>query len=229
MDCVTIRDVHTAMKAQESGTFGPLKAFLVNFEAATDFPRKFYYHGCTRTVGGGRPCSKTVEGLYACPHNSTSIQDGKWCQMYRFDIFLADGSIGNDCPPLRASIFQAATDLIGHSPAKFSLLPAIEQYSIVHALTTKMLEVHCSVHLKHHAGHMSCIIQSLAVLGDEDCQILHSKMPTSSTPKRSTGRPISSPAIYQTPRTTRSGAGDISSSSPAGNPSPGLSVVKAKL
>lgn len=145
MDSLTIRDVHNAMRAKETGSFGPLKAFLVNFEAATDFPRKFYYHGCTRVVAGGRTCSKTMEILYACPHSATSGRDGNWTEMYRFDVYLADGSIGNDFPPLRATVFHPPADLIGHSPSDFSRPSVFEQFAIVHGLTTKMHEVLCYV------------------------------------------------------------------------------------
>lgn len=147
--------------------------------------------------------------------------------MFRFDLFLADDSIGSD-PPLHASIFQPAADLIGQSPSTFSLLPAFEQYTIVHALTTKMHEIECSVRLKHHGGHMNCTIQSMLLLGDVDCQILHSHMPTYSTPKHSLSSPMSSLTMYQTPQSTCSVSGDASSSLTA-KPTGGLSVVKAKL
>lgn len=148
--------------------------------------------------------------------------------MFRFDIFLADGSIGSDCPPLRATVFQPAADLIGQSPQNFSSLQDFEQYAIVHAVTTKMHEVECVIRLKEHAGLLNCTIQSLVLLGDEDCQILHEHVPTYNTPKRNKTRVVSSPSTFHTPRTT-SISKDGSSSSSAMKLSPSLNVVKAQL
>lgn len=227
MDQMNIRGVHEAIQAKETGTFGPFKAFLVNFEANIEFPQKFYYHGCTRQGGSGRACCKTVEGLYACPHITAKGQDVNWTQMYRFDVFLVDGSIGTDCPPLRAAVFQAAADLIGRSPHEFSLLPDFEQFAIVHAMTTKMHEIECCIRLKEHGGQVSCSIQSLVLLGDDDFQILHLHQPTFSTPKRNRGRAVLSPSVYHTPRSSNTLSGAASSSSPAVKVSPSLNVVKA--
>ncbi|CAM6127488.1 unnamed protein product [Calypogeia fissa] len=217
----SVREVQQAIAAKETGSLPPLTAFLVNFKAPVVFPRKFIYHGCSKQVGNGRPCSKTVEGLYACPHSAG--QEGKWVPMYWFDIFLVDESIKiGECLPLRATIFSsAAGELIGMSPTEFSQKPDFEQYAIVHAVTTRMHEVRVLLHLKEHQGAVNCTVQSLVLLGDDECQILHTRGPNLSTPKHSKGHSITSPSIYHTPRSTMS--------SSHGRQSPGLSVVKAQL
>lgn len=104
-----------------------------------------------------------------------------------------------------------------------------EQYSIVHVLTIKMHEVECYVHLKQHVGHVNCTINSLLLLGNEDCHILHLHVTTYSTPKCSNDRLMSSTSIYHTPQSTSNFWGDASLPSSAGIPSPGLSLVKVKL
>ncbi|CAM6100728.1 unnamed protein product [Calypogeia fissa] len=150
--------------------------------------------------------------------------------MYRFDIFLVDESIKiGECPPLRATIFHAAGELIGMSPTEFSQKPDFEQYAIVHAVTTRMHEVRVGLHLKEHQGFVNCTVQSLVLLGNDDCQILHTRGPNISTPKWSKGRNITSPLIYHTPRSAMSALGERSSSSSHGRQSLGLSGVKAQL
>ncbi|CAM6095314.1 unnamed protein product [Calypogeia fissa] len=92
-----------------------------------------------------------------------------------------------------------------------------------------MHEVRVGLNLKEHQGAVNCTVQSLVLLRDDDCQILHTRGPNFSMPKRSKGRTITSPSIYHTPRSAMSASGERSSSSSNGRQSPGLSVVKAQL
>ncbi|CAM6105707.1 unnamed protein product [Calypogeia fissa] len=191
MESPTLADVNRAIANFETATFRPLPAWLVNFEALNEFPRKFYYRGCTRTSTSGRACTKTVEGLFACPHSSS--KDSSSVEMYRFDVFLVDTSIASDAHPIKATIFQFAKELTGLSAQDFSLKGDFEQYALVHAVTTRMHEVEVILRVKEHQGAMQCTIQSLSLLGDDECELLHS------TPCRSAARGPASPSTYYTP------------------------------
>ncbi|CAM6089791.1 unnamed protein product [Calypogeia fissa] len=133
-------------------------AYVVNFDAPIAYPRKFIYKGCTKLVENGRPCAKTVEGQKKCEHGSLISET--WAFMFRFDVFLVDGSIGSDCPPLQVGIFNAAIGLLGMTPPFFNKKPETEQLSIVHGVLKTMPLVEIYIRVK--AGNAT--IQSLDVI-----------------------------------------------------------------
>lgn len=113
-----------------SETFGPISAYLVNFVSPIAHPRCFTYHACTQIGDNGRMCSKTIEGPYKCGH--LSMDRGTWTEQYRFDVILVDCSVGEDCPPLRAAVFDAGMTLLGgRTPEAFALLDEDVQVSTV--------------------------------------------------------------------------------------------------
>lgn len=162
MEMMTIRDVRHCIEAGTRRDYGPLKAFVVNFDADNPFPRKFYYHGCTHKDLGGKLCGRTVEGASQCNHNS--MVAGTWAHVYRFDIFLVDSSVGIECPPLRVTCFNAACSLMGLSAAYFSTKPHQEQYHLLHDAMRKMSLVEVTIRVKDY----SAIVQTLQVIPMED-------------------------------------------------------------
>ncbi|CAM6084927.1 unnamed protein product [Calypogeia fissa] len=165
MEIQSLRKVRKSVDLREIFMYGPMTAYLVNSDAPVAYPRKFIYKGCTKLVENGRPCGKTVEGQKKCEHGSLISET--WAFMYRFDIFLVDGSIGSDCPPLRAGIFNAATGLLGMTPPFFNQKAETEQLSIVHGVLNKMPLVEIYVRVKAS----NATIQSLDVLPDMECHI----------------------------------------------------------
>ncbi|CAM6120650.1 unnamed protein product [Calypogeia fissa] len=136
-----------------------------------------------------------------------------WAFMFRFDIFLVDGSIGPDCPPLQVGIFDAAIGLFGMTAPFFNQKPETEQLSIVNGVLKQMPLLEIYIRVK--AGFAT--IQSLDVLPDMSPNPLH-RSPQGRTP---------------TYRSTRNEASTASVDSSGGRGGSGsqsqLNSVKAKL
>ncbi|CAM6087559.1 unnamed protein product [Calypogeia fissa] len=126
------------MENRENVTIGPIFAYVINFDAATPYPQRFTYLACSQlALNTNMPCLKTINGPYKCSHDS--LEMGTWIDAYRFDVFLVDGSIGQDCPPLRAGIFDAAKTLLNNrSPGDFSLMEEDTQVATVKGVINKM-------------------------------------------------------------------------------------------
>lgn len=134
---ISIRHVREAMEVRENVQLGPIRCFVVNFDAPQPYPKKFTYLACSRLLGTNRPCSKAIEGPYKCDHNS--LERGTWEDCYRFDVWVADGSIGPENPPLRIALFDAAKSLLlQKSAGDFSLQTEAVQVASVKGVIDKM-------------------------------------------------------------------------------------------
>lgn len=101
-----MKEVYQAMENGNSITFGPMFGYIVNCDSPIGFPGEFTYLACTEVSEFNISCSKPVEGPNKCLHRS--LEHGRYVDQYMFDVFFVDGGVGHDCPPLRATVFEAA-------------------------------------------------------------------------------------------------------------------------
>ncbi|CAM6085055.1 unnamed protein product [Calypogeia fissa] len=132
MESIDLNFVQKCMEGRETGLFGPIRAFVVNFDALVEFPNKFVYNGCTFPLES-RLCAKNVDGLNRCNHNEVPTY------MYHFDIFLVDESMSLvGSPPLRALVFKAGSDFTRINLDVFGEKSELDQLSLIHTQTTWM-------------------------------------------------------------------------------------------
>ncbi|CAM6095064.1 unnamed protein product [Calypogeia fissa] len=148
MNAMLIDVRRAAFQGIVTKSYGPMEVFIMGFEATIPHPNRFIYSGCTAQVSNGRLCSKTVVGVYRCKlHNS--LKDRTWKKTYRFDTFLADGSLGRRCPPLRASVFDAAEELIGLPTVDFEQKTPDAQDRLISNIVKKNPLVVVSLYVKN--------------------------------------------------------------------------------
>lgn len=208
---VTLREVRVAMEANESKTFAGVQVFIVNYLA----PCKFTYLGCTQRPGG-KPCRRIVEGPFQCQHKS--VEKGTVALMYRFSVALVDGSIGHDCPPLHASIWDVgASSLTGMPASEFCELTDEEQVQMINEITHNLPMA--TAILSVSKGLVSC--ESLCDLYEGDGYT--DKLGVLKYARRTR---LSTPRRFRTPLSEFTSFGGDSSSSTPNRP---RSVSKATL
>jgi len=88
---------------------------------------------------------KNIEGPWKCRDHEES-HHLNWVDQYRFDVLLADGSIGSGCSPLHIPLFDAAKSFLkGKSAGQFALLEEHEQEAMVKGIIDKIPYVEISV------------------------------------------------------------------------------------
>jgi hypothetical protein len=217
----TIRIVKSSLEHGETNTF-KLQVYIVNFDANVDFPSKFVYIGCCRPGGAGQRCAKKLDSISQCQRHGNSL--GSSSKMYRFDLYLVDSSVGPDCPPLRATIFEAASNLLGMNPTDFSQQSDYDQFLMVHSVTNCMQLI--DVVISTRPGQV--VVQSiLTVLDDVDATPApaQTRRAYSVTPRQNH---LSTPSSYFTPQEDTRLDPTPSSGRSQGNLSQ-LSNLKSKL
>ncbi|CAM6129755.1 unnamed protein product [Calypogeia fissa] len=155
----TISEVRKAMEARKECTIGPVVVYLVNWDAQCRYPRRFTYLACSKVGKWNNTCMKTIEGPNRCEHNS--LEHGTWLDSYRFNLTIVDGSVGVDCPPLRASVFDAARTILKKSAGDFSLLDEEDQVATITGAIDKIPLVECWVRVQKSTP----VIQKILLYG----------------------------------------------------------------
>lgn len=148
---VTLAEVEQSFYAREEKSFYGVRAYMVNFRAELEYPRRFTYLGCTRTKANGRFCARSVE-VGRCDHQPCF---GYSEEMFRFDIFLTDGS--GDGHPVLATIFEAAGKLLDCKAREFRTLSETDQ--MLQAYKSVLPMPLCEMWLT--VGKKGIVIQSL--------------------------------------------------------------------
>ncbi|CAM6085996.1 unnamed protein product [Calypogeia fissa] len=195
------------MENRENVTIGPISPYVINFDATTPYPRRFTYLACSQlALNTNMPCLKTINGPYKCSHDS--LEMGTWIDAYRFDVFLVDGSIGQDCPPLRASIFDTAKTLLNNrNPGDFSLMEEDTQLATVEGVIGKMPFVEVWVRVFDRRPTILCLVFVDTMKPQMPVRAYQKKIASVST------TPLNDADSYSTPTSTLSGSFYVGSSS----------------
>ncbi|CAM6100774.1 unnamed protein product [Calypogeia fissa] len=177
----SLSDIHRAILVEDTWFFGPLDVSIVNFVAMNPFPRTFVYQGCTKRTKNGL-YKVSIEGPRPtlCKHEAEAKDLVKY--MYHFQIVVFDETLmGNyGKPTLRATIWEAAKDLLLMSLEEFGELSEFDRYLRVHD-SLKYIP-RCSVTVRVNQGSMH--INDLIIVSNNSVLPVCHRWSSTGTPGR---------------------------------------------